>query len=488
MHKWDLAHSNQLQQLLVSVSRHLYVQKNGLLKYQEKPLAINLSNLKQSSKEHLVYYILRDALSGSFFLEIATSQTMIPLLEFLYRSWEKNTGKYLWGLPECLSVPRGLASAELLDGLGALGVQVTLPASGFAAGVRVLKDIENDLLFQMGRFVDHRPQILDLRCKEKMYQYLLGLHFEEQDNKHARWLAAIPRQGVRDVPDRKSFMSCFQEEPESIAGVLWLKQESSLQVKVPIWEQDPWPPFDEKRYNRAAALLCDADEHPDRDVRLNTAWEALRISPYCTDAYNLLAEKSAYPDDKIFFYEKGVKAGRLALGDAFIRENAGHFWLITETRPYMMALRGYADCLRQTGALDRAIDIFQELLHLNPGDNQANRYKLSACLLEAGKDDLLRMFMARYGDENSCFITYDKALWTFRFTGGANDGSNKMLAEALTTNRHVPPYLLSEKCIPPKEPVYYSCGDEDEAQIYAFNSRKAWQQTPGALEWLQNML
>lgn len=76
MRKWELEHSNQLHQLLVSVSRHLYVRKNGILKYQEKPLDIDLPALGKSRREHLVYYIMRDALSGTFFLEIARQRAL----------------------------------------------------------------------------------------------------------------------------------------------------------------------------------------------------------------------------------------------------------------------------------------------------------------------------------------------------------------------------------------------------------------------------
>ena len=485
MPKCELTHSNQLHQLLVSVSRHLYVQKNGLLKYQQKPLDVSFSNLKKSRKEHLVYYILRDALSGTFFLEITTSQAMIPLLEFLCLAWEKGSGKYIWGLPEQLSIPKGLAVEELREGLDALGVQVVLPASGFAAGVRIIRDIEDCLCYLMGRMSDHRPQVLNTRCKDKLYDYLLGLNHDEQYNKYEKWLGAIPEQGIRDVPDRETILLNFQETDEPVSGVLWLKTKKKMRFKVPAWEGDTWPLFDQDRYYRADDLVCDAYDIADRDVRIKYAWDALEISPYCVDAFNLLADESDLLDEKISFYDKAVCAGRLMLGNEYIQTNAGHFWMIIETRPYMRALRGYADSLREAGRIDRAIDIYWELLRLNPNDNQGNRYILSACLLEGGRDQEMRLLMARYGDEKTCFIAYDKTLWTYRVTGGANERSNMMLQEALESNQCVPAYLLGEKAIPWRKPNYYGMGDENEAIIYASHSRKAWEQTPGALEWLK---
>jgi hypothetical protein len=62
-----------------------------------------------------------------------------------------------------------------------------------------------------------------------------------------------------------------------------------------------------------------------------------------------------------------------------------------------------------------------------------------------------------------------------------------MLAEALGVNGHVPSFILRERPVPYRLPEYYGLGDEDEAAIYAANSRKAWDQTPGALEWLRDV-
>jgi tetratricopeptide (TPR) repeat protein len=485
--KRTLAHSNQLHQLLVSVSRHLYVKKNSLLKYQEKPLDINLSTLQKSRREHLVYYLLRDALAGTFFLEITTSRTMFPLAEFLYRAWEQTPGKYIWGLPESLSLPKRLAVQGLLGGLHALDVKAVLPSSGFAAGVRAISVVEENLLYFMGRTVDHRPHVLNLSWKEDLYRYVLGLRRDEPENKYEQWQAAWPEQGTRAIPDRESFLSDFYDREEPISGVLWVKKEQESHPEPAVWEKETWPPFDEKLYNRADHMLAETDDLNDRDMLIEQAWETLNVSPYSVDAFNLLAGESRILNEKIYFYQQGIRAGRMILGEPCIQGEPGHLWENIDTRPYMEAHKGYADSLREAERRELAIEAYEELLRLDPADYQGARYDLSACLLEDGRDDTMRLLMARYGDEKSCFISYDKALWTFRVTGGANERSNQMLAEALVANEHVPAFLLRERPIPFRPPSYYGFGDENEAAIYASNSRKAWEQTPGALEWLQEM-
>ncbi|MEM5818338.1 MAG: hypothetical protein AAGU16_10815, partial [Desulfitobacterium hafniense] len=77
-------YSNQLHQLLVSVSQHLYFDKDGYVTYQKKPLGVNIKSCHKSRKEHLVYYVLRDHFSGTFTFQIATTKRLIPLTDFLH--------------------------------------------------------------------------------------------------------------------------------------------------------------------------------------------------------------------------------------------------------------------------------------------------------------------------------------------------------------------------------------------------------------------
>jgi hypothetical protein len=68
---------------------------------------------------------------------------------------------------------------------------------------------------------------------------------------------------------------------------------------------------------------------------------------------------------------------------------------------------------------------------------------------------------------------------------GKKNGLLKYQEKAFGVNQHVPALLLRERPIPFKVPDYYGLGNEDEAIIYAVNSRTSREQTPGALEWLR---
>jgi tetratricopeptide (TPR) repeat protein len=221
--------------------------------------------------------------------------------------------------------------------------------------------------------------------------------------------------------------------------------------------------------------------------RLDLARRALDISPDCADAYVLLAEETEDPHEARRLYEQGVQAGERALGPEVFEQGAGHFWGILETRPYMRARQGLAAVLWHLGERQAAIAHLQDMLRLNPNDNQGVRYTLANWLLAVGDDAALEQLLAQYPDEGSAQWAYTKALHTFRRLG-AGKQADRALQEALEVNPHVPAYLLGVKKLPRQRPAYVGMGDEAEAVWYVTEAAEPWVETPGALEWLAALL
>jgi tetratricopeptide (TPR) repeat protein len=216
--------------------------------------------------------------------------------------------------------------------------------------------------------------------------------------------------------------------------------------------------------------------------RVKLAQEALEISPDCADAYVLLAEETARnPEEALRLYEQGMQAGEHALGPEAFQEAVGHFWGMLETRPYMRARAGVAECLWATGKFDEAIFHYREMLRLNPGDNQGNRYMLARLLLKESKNEELGQLLDQY-DEGSAEWLYTRALWLYR-CGGDSRKATKALKGAFKQNPFVPLYLSGFKEPPRRLPEYMSFGDESEAIHYFVENVEAWLDTPGALEW-----
>ncbi len=219
--------------------------------------------------------------------------------------------------------------------------------------------------------------------------------------------------------------------------------------------------------------------------RVSLARKALKISPDCADAYVLLAEDTARSvEEAMGLYAEGVAAGERALGPEVFQRDAGRFWGLVETRPYMRARAGLARCLWEIGRREESIAHSWELLRLNPGDNQGNRYVLLSCLLTTGADagQLAKLFQL-YPDDAAADWLYGRALFAFR-TKGDTRAARKLLADATRANPHVPGYLLGKKRLPKRMPEFITWGEESEAIDCVAGQALAWLHTPGALEWL----
>jgi tetratricopeptide (TPR) repeat protein len=235
---------------------------------------------------------------------------------------------------------------------------------------------------------------------------------------------------------------------------------------------------------QADQILEEAFEEQNPRRRVQLARKALEIDPDCVDAYVLLAENAPDRKEALALYEQGVAAGERRLGPAYFQQNAGHFWGLLETRPYMRAREGLATALWTAGRRDEAIKHEQEMLRLNPGDNQGIRYSLAANLLREDRDAELEQLFQQFPDEGSTMWAYTRALAAFRKEGDGAEAP-KLLGEAKKKNRYVPDYLLGHKFPPMEQPPYYSMGDESEAIVYAQMFLSAWKNTVGAIAWLR---
>jgi tetratricopeptide (TPR) repeat protein len=244
----------------------------------------------------------------------------------------------------------------------------------------------------------------------------------------------------------------------------------------------------DRQLEQAQQLMYRAWEERNPAKRIALAHDALAASPNCADAHVLLAEEEAPTVEKALeYYRKGVAAGERALGPEYFAENAGAFWGLLETRPYMRARLGLADALWRLLQTDEAIAHFREMLRLNPGDNQGVRYLLLNLLMRLERDAEVGALLAQYDDDAMAAWLYSRALHEFR-TAGASERANEALRAALKENQHVPAYLMGEKRIPHALPQTIGFGDEHEAIAYAHDHINNWRRTAGALDWLKSQM
>ena len=111
--------------------------------------------------------------------------------------------------------------------------------------------------------------------------------------------------------------------------------------------------------------------------------------------------------DALRYYEKGVAAGERAIGPRAFQEDVAHFWGLLETRPYMCAREGLAHVLWNAGRAEEAVSHLQDLLRLNPNDNQGVRHVLVSWLLLLDRERELAELLAQY-DETQATWAYTR--------------------------------------------------------------------------------
>lgn len=244
----------------------------------------------------------------------------------------------------------------------------------------------------------------------------------------------------------------------------------------------------DRQLQKAQELMYQAWEERNPARRIALAHEAIALSDKCADGYVMLAEEQADTVARALeYYQRGMEAGERALGPDFFRDNIGHFWDALETRPYMRARQGAADCLLKLNRFDEAVAHYHELLRLNPGDNQGIRYSLLSTLVDLDRDEEALALLKQYSDDALADWLYTWALVEFR-RSGPGKAADKRLKQALKWNKHVPTYLTGRKRVPNHLPPYISPGNDDEAAHYANNYLNHWRRTPGAVAWLASRL
>jgi len=200
---------------------------------------------------------------------------------------------------------------------------------------------------------------------------------------------------------------------------------------------------------RARNLIYDAFQS-DGKQRYKFAEEALKLNPNCVDAYVILAEKTNSLEEAILLYEKGIHAGERELGQAFFKENTGYFWGLLETRPFMRAKLHYAEALSLLGKKTEAVEQYEELLKLNPVDNQGVRYSLFVAYVDSGEYKKAGNLLQQY-EEASAQHIYNKLLLEL-YENGFTKEAKMLLKAAKTVNKHVIAFLTGKKTTPRLSP------------------------------------
>jgi len=160
-------------------------------------------------------------------------------------------------------------------------------------------------------------------------------------------------------------------------------------------------------------------------------------------------------------------------------------WGWLENRPFLRCLHGLALTKYDNREIEEALKLFQELLSLNPNDNQGVRALVIAALFKLGRlEDALEV-TEQYPDDVMSETLYGRALSLFR--RGRRKEATAALREAIEYLPLVAKELLKTKHHLPQAamPNAITVGGADEAYYYWERWGQFWEEDTEALEWLR---
>jgi tetratricopeptide (TPR) repeat protein len=247
----------------------------------------------------------------------------------------------------------------------------------------------------------------------------------------------------------------------------------------------PLPEGEASTEEEAQELAYQAMEAFPSERAIPLAREALALDASCTDAHVVLAKLTS-PSQAAYIeaLEEAVRGARAKLGDEMFQEDSyGHFWGITETRPYMRACLELALALWQAGREAEACTHLAGMLELNTQDNQGVRGLLVGWSLATGDIGTASRVLEAFGDGVEAVLAWGRVLE--RWLADDEPAAEVALEVARKLNPSAEKYFNGTAEIPEELPDSYSPGRESEAITCGAMLGPGWLRHPQARLWLR---
>jgi tetratricopeptide (TPR) repeat protein len=213
--------------------------------------------------------------------------------------------------------------------------------------------------------------------------------------------------------------------------------------------------------------------------------------PEHIDAYHHLAlalEKMGKGEEAFRIWERAVKMALGFFPPHFSMQKDRLQWGFVENRPFLRLYNGYGWKLMKKGQTEEALEVFENMLAMNPHDNQGVRGLVVNCHLELNEPAGVLSVCRQYPNDAMEQLVYGRALAYFQL------GKMKQTAKALKLAIKCFP-LIAQELLKAKHPrpedcdeQYITMGSAAQAYLYWKEQGKYWTAIPGALEFLRNQL
>ncbi|MFC1982358.1 tetratricopeptide repeat protein [Chloroflexota bacterium] len=184
-------------------------------------------------------------------------------------------------------------------------------------------------------------------------------------------------------------------------------------------------------------------------------------------------------------WEQNSRIGHKAFPQDFKLGRDRREWGWLENRPFLRCLHGLALVRYDDGEIEEALGLFQELLSLNPNDNQGVRAVAVQALFKLGRFEDALELTKQYPEDVIPEVLYGRALALFKL--GQRQEASVALREAIGYIPLVAKELLKVKHHLPETAMLdaVTVGGADEAYYYWEHCGQFWEEDTEALEWLR---
>lgn len=218
---------------------------------------------------------------------------------------------------------------------------------------------------------------------------------------------------------------------------------------------------------------------------------ALTQMPDHLDAIHHLAlvlSERTLPDDALDLWAQAVRIGHKAFPQDFALGRDRLEWGWLKNRPFLRCLHGLALAIYERGEMEESLRLFQELLSLNPNDNQGVRAMSAEALFKLGRFKDILEITEQYPGDVMPEILYGRALALFKL--GQRQEATVELRKSIEYLPLVGKELLKAKHRLPRTARLdvVTLGGADEAYYYWEQWGQFWKEDAEALEWLRGIM
>jgi len=217
----------------------------------------------------------------------------------------------------------------------------------------------------------------------------------------------------------------------------------------------------------------------------------VRDYPEHCDAYHHLAmalDRAGQEEEAFEIRERAVKLALQFFPAHFSMKRDRLQWGLVENRPFLRLYQAYGWHLRKRGNLEAALAVCENLLSLNPNDNQGVRAMVTGCYFGLKQPARVLAVCRRYRQDAMEHVVYGRALALFQL--GKAKEAGKAVSMAVKFYPLIAAELLKERHRKPKEAdaQYVTLGSPQQAYLYWADDGRFWMETPGATDFLRSHL